>query len=447
MRENDQTPAGVEHAETSETGPAEPDTADVRPQAADPAGRRDGFAVSDVAHWARLMPATNVWNKLAATTRLFDQISASTRILEQVRASTRIVDQIRDSTRAFDQVAAGTRAFDQVAASTRRFDQVGASVRVFEQAVQDATVSKLFVASAWKPVPVVSPLASRTAAAYRALEKLRIGTAIPDWFGAAMPDWKAWSTAASIGAWRIPGWTVPAAFTMPCAANDLVTFALPGPWWRSGLYDFLRRIREQLAETDEYLIGLFFAALDARDAVLTDPNPAEAVRRFARTWLRIRRVTRYVVDAVVEVLLSDDWHELDMTGDELREHLRARTRERHAMHRPIFERQLAGHPIGSLSVQIDTGVGLLALDQAVAGTHDTEREALHQQWVDPRIAALLDKLAPEQRHVVDVIAHDGLGWYEAADVAGVTPQEVEATRRRIRYLIAEQNRRAAARQR
>jgi hypothetical protein len=85
---------------------------------------------------------------------------------------------------------------------------------------------------------------------------------------------------------------------------------------------------------------------------------------------------------------------------------------------------------------------VLALDQAVAGTHDTEREALQQQWADSRIGPLLDKLAPQQRRVVDVITYNDLGWYEVADV---TPEEVEATRRRVRYLVAEQKRRAAAR--
>ena len=109
------------------------------------------------------------------------------------------------------------------------------------------------------------------------------------------------------------------------------------------------------------------------------------------------------------MLLSDDWHELDATEDELREHLRDRTFEQHALYRPVFERQLAGYPIGSLSAQVRTDDGTLTLDQAVAGSHDTEREVLDRQWTDPRIGPLLDKLAPHQRRVIDVITYDGLG--------------------------------------
>src|SRR5262249_50742463 len=166
---------------------------------------------------ARLLPHTNVWSQVAASTRMFDQIRASTRALDQAIASTRV--------------------FEQAIASTRMFDQLGASTRVLEQAA--------WATSAWKPVSMVSSI-TQTAAAYQALDKLRIGAALmPNsaWISAAMPNWKAWSAAASIGAWRIPDWTVSAGF-MPWAANSLVTFALPDVW-RRGLYDVLRRIRER----------------------------------------------------------------------------------------------------------------------------------------------------------------------------------------------------------
>jgi hypothetical protein len=408
MHENDQAPTGEEHDETG-PGPGELSAAGVGPQAADvPADELDGFAANDVAHLARLMPDTTVWSRIAASARLFNQVSASARMLDQLRAQTRM------------------------------FDQVSASTRVFEQAAK--------AMSGWKSISMVSPQISQAMTAHQVLDKLRLGAAMPDlaWISAAVPRWKSWPIPGSIGHWRIPGWTVPSSLAMTSAESILPTFVLPQVW-RFDLYDVLRRIRDQLDQADDYLGGLFFAALDARDAVLTDPDATKIVHRFARIWLKIRQVTRYVLDAVVDVLLSDDWHELDVTEDELREHLRARTREQHALHRPVFERQLGGYSIGSLSAQIHTDVGVLTLDQVVAGRHDTEREALRQQWADSRIGPLLDKLTPQQRHVVEVVAHDDLGWCEAAAVADVTPEEVEATRRRVRYLAAEQKRRAAAR--
>jgi hypothetical protein len=438
MHDNDQAPTGDERDETS-SGADEAGAAGAAPQAADtPVEELDGFAANDVAHVARLLPNTNVWSQIAASTRWLDQLTANTRWLSQITASTRAFDQIRTHTQALDQFAAQARVLDRLTSSAHLFDKVSAGSRVIERATR--------AASSLKWTATVAPLVPQITTAYQALDRLRIDAALPDtaWISAAVPDWKSWAIPASLGLWRVPTWTVPSSLAFTSAASQLATFALPQRW-RCDLYDVLRRIRDRLAQADEYLGGLFFAALDARDAVLNDPDADKIVRRFARTWLGIRQVTRYVLDAVVDVLLSDDWHELDATEDELREHLRDRTFEQHALYRPVFERQLAGYPIGSLSAQVRTDDGTLTLDQAVAGSHDTEREVLDRQWTDPRIGPLLDKLAPHQRRVIDVITYDGLGWYQAADVAGVTPEEVEATRRRIRYLVAEQKRRSASR--
>lgn len=430
MHQNDETPADGERDESgpADVDPAEPDTTAADGPAADddPEDELDSFAAGDVAHWARLMPDTSRWATIGVSANLIKTIGVNTR--------------------AFDQITRNLRLFDQIGAGTRLLNAAGGLQGFGLIESQAAAISKMVSASVWKPPPtLVVPAAvtawSRSASLHQALDKLAVTAAAPSWataFGG--PSW----IGASAGAWRIPGWKMPAAFDLsPVARSVFAVSALPSFAFRSDLFDILRGIRERLAEVDEFASSLFFAALDTRDAILTDPDARPVVRRFARTWLKIRTVTQYVLDAVVDVLLADDWHELDLTDDELREHLRARTKDRHEVHRPIFERQLNHHRIGSLSAPVKTTDGVLALDEAVAGIHHTEDEALSLHWADPRIGPLLNKLNPQQRRVVDTIAHSGLGWQEAAAVAGVTTQQAEATRRRLKYLAAEQNRRHA----
>jgi hypothetical protein len=83
----------------------------------------------------------------------------------------------------------------------------------------------------------------------------------------------------------------------------------------------------------------------------------------------------------------------------------------------------------------------------VTGPHDTEDMALALSWEDSRIDPLLNKLSPGSRAIVETIAcYPGLSWEEAAVVAGVPPEQAEATRRRAKYLAKDQNRRVKARQ-
>jgi hypothetical protein len=245
----------------------------------------------------------------------------------------------------------------------------------------------------------------------------------------------AWTTRFS-ATWAAPGWL---------ASKQL----FPKFDFYRDMGDMLRGIRERLARIDEFAWGLYFAALDARETILKDPQSRSRplVRAFARTWLRIRDVSDYVLDAVIDVLLSDDWHELDMTDDELFRHLRTLTKDQHEVHRPLFDRQVNYRKIGSLSAEVSTPTGLLTWEQAVTGHHDTETTALALSWEDPRIGPLLNKLPPSGRAVVEkLVSYPDLTWEEAAAVAGVPPEQAEATRRKAQYLAKEQNRRASARQ-
>ena len=57
---------------------------------------------------------------------------------------------------------------------------------------------------------------------------------------------------------------------------------------------------------------LYAAAVATRASILEQPQSDDAVRQFAKTWLRIRDVNDDVVYAVVLALLADDWLEADL---------------------------------------------------------------------------------------------------------------------------------------
>ena len=217
----------------------------------------------------------------------------------------------------------------------------------------------------------------------------------------------------------------------------------PLPDSRSLLEIILGGVRNAFSLGTVRASSLYLDAMSVRQAVLFDPNGPAIVRGFAREHLHIKDVTAHVLEALTDVLLADDWRALSGPDDQLRTHLRARTRERHRSYRPIVESRLGQARILSLSTEIVTPVGLLQLDQVLPGTSNTESEALAVGlWEDHRIDSLLVKLNPEGRSVVEMVARfPKTSWPEAAALAGLDPGRGEQIRRQVRYLVRESNRR------
>jgi hypothetical protein len=292
----------------------------------------------------------------------------------------------------------------------------------------------------WKSVQVSIPKASPALdfSKYVLPDYSRFSSGM-DFSKYVLPDYSRFSSGMDFSKYVLPD------YSRFSSGMDFSKYVLPD--FRARLADVLRMVREQLDAADDFACSLYLAAQDARDAVLGDLESRPVVRRFARTWLRISNVTEHVLDAVVEVLLSDDSHEPGMTGAQLLDHLRTRAKERHEVHRPIFDRQFNHQRIGSLSVEVATPSGIVTLDQTVAGADSTEDTALALNWADPRISPLLSKLAPDDQAVIEAIAcYPGITWQDAAAVVGVSPQQAETTRRKAKYLVKEQNRRAQMRQ-
>jgi len=215
------------------------------------------------------------------------------------------------------------------------------------------------------------------------------------------------------------------------------------PESRSLLADMLDGIRSTFDYSVTRTRGLYRDAVAVRTAVLSDPDASRLVRSFARERLHIRGVTEHVMNAVIDVLLAEDWPLSALPDDQLRALLLTRTRERHRTHRPILESRLGRMTITSLSLEVVTSRGQNRLDQIVPGGSDTETEALALGlWEDKRLRSMVGRLTAESRSILEMFARfPRLSWAEAAELAGLDVGRGEQLRRQLRYLAREVSRR------
>jgi hypothetical protein len=184
---------------------------------------------------------------------------------------------------------------------------------------------------------------------------------------------------------------------------------------------------------------LYEDAMAVRRAVLSDLRSPQTVQAFARDRLMIKGVTPHVVDAIVDVLLADDWVAMTVPEDQLLRHFRARTSERHRLHRPLLESRLGTTRVASLSER--AGVGQLG--DLVSDYRETDTEALAVGlWEDRRLRLVMAQLDAESRRLVEAVAkYPRTSWNDAAVLTGAREQRSEQVRRRLRYLAREYIRR------
>lgn len=187
-------------------------------------------------------------------------------------------------------------------------------------------------------------------------------------------------------------------------------------------------------------------ALDARgDAAAGNDS---AIDRFASRVLVLRQGGRWR-EAVSTALLSDwiapalDGRALDITAVQS---IRAEAQDIHRQLTPIWRRRANRSRVLLLDTPLGNDVTLhdLIAESSVAeaimdGTFETD---------NPRLISLLKALDSKEKAVVLAWTHRGVAtWVDAAAVAGANdPQATgERVRRKIRRLVAEQDRRHAAR--
>ncbi|MFI5492206.1 hypothetical protein [Actinoplanes sp. NPDC051859] len=207
--------------------------------------------------------------------------------------------------------------------------------------------------------------------------------------------------------------------------------------------DILRHVRDRVAaaNADTFERELYAVALQTRQTILSEPDSRPQVAHFTRVWLGVRAATRHVLEAVVEALLEDDWHEIALSDDELRRHLRQRARNHHEVLRPLTDRQLNKQKVVSLSTP--TGTADTTYEQVVADPGTVEDEVLLRLgcWNDDRLNRLFGKLDPAGVAITTAYAQNAGTWEQAAVAAGYPPHSGEAVRRRLKNLRNEERRR------
>lgn len=115
---------------------------------------------------------------------------------------------------------------------------------------------------------------------------------------------------------------------------------------------------------------------------------------FAFDWLGLKPAARFretTLEAVVEVLLAEEWYPVDvqaaMTHDELQNLLRSRVSDAHRRWKPTWTHKLKGMSVGSLNVPTvqprGEGTDLVNLMPAEADVESVVMRGL--EWMPDRL--------------------------------------------------------------
>ncbi|MEU8911752.1 hypothetical protein [Streptomyces nigrescens] len=126
--------------------------------------------------------------------------------------------------------------------------------------------------------------------------------------------------------------------------------------------------------------------------------------------------------------------------------LRSEAQAIHRQLRPVWRRKISGSRL--LLLDTPLGDGLTLYDLVADYPAREHGPALEVEPDEPRLAALLRALTPAERVVAWSWAHPGVAtWSDAALLSGAADPDTvgEKVRRRVRYLVTEQERRRTMR--
>ncbi|MFD5858758.1 hypothetical protein [Streptomyces chartreusis] len=198
------------------------------------------------------------------------------------------------------------------------------------------------------------------------------------------------------------------------------------------------RVPGQLADA----MGAVLRARQCESKGLTSPTVLDT----AAQGLGVRRGPRW--REAVSTVLAGDWtlplylgEALDVGG--VLHRLASDIRQTHRQLTPLWRRKVLGARVRLLDTPV--AASLTLYDIAADTPHRPDTTGEH---ADARITAVLNALAPEERAIVLAWADAGVTtWAEAAWCAGAPDPEVcgERVRRKVRRVVAEQQRRAGER--
>ncbi|MES9520643.1 hypothetical protein [Streptomyces capoamus] len=196
----------------------------------------------------------------------------------------------------------------------------------------------------------------------------------------------------------------------------------------------LRTLVEQVGGPRTFTVReAVVAALVARNAAIE--GDAVAVDDFSRTWLGLGRPGPW--RAAVEMALLGDW--VDALGRhvsddaEIMELLHLHTHREHRRLQPLWERQVRGRTVRLLDEPVGPG---LSLRELVAQRGRPEDRLLLGEVEDPRVQAVLARLAPPEKAVAMAYAAQRVTWTEAAVEGGAADPGAfgERVRRKLKRL-------------
>ncbi len=238
---------------------------------------------------------------------------------------------------------------------------------------------------------------------------------------------------------------------VPTLVSSQVFSYLDG--WRELVAIVLMPMQWIASEVAQWLHeALIEAAERAFDALVNEPDPrrrAAVVRRFAERWIGVGKQhpahLEARLEAVHDVLLSACWRETGIGSPVLlQKHLRHQVRETAKVHRPLWRNEIAGRPITLLSQPrgyTATGDPIL-LEDIVPDPGDRPAALVDRLGMRQQLGSLLAQLSAEQRHIALIKHHDdGITWDAAARLAGLPVAAGESTRRKLRRLAQEVQRR------
>ncbi|MCA1674612.1 MAG: hypothetical protein LC799_21285, partial [Actinobacteria bacterium] len=179
------------------------------------------------------------------------------------------------------------------------------------------------------------------------------------------------------------------------------------------------------------------AALRAKDAALHGRTCE--VDEFVEDYLELP-VNEWRREAVISVLLSDDWLDEDLSDPTVpvTVGIKKLARREARNHKFLGDTQIAGRTLDSLdrTIVLPGGASVM-LGEVVPAQPGGHR-------FDGRLEQLMERLNPDERRILLAFSEDNGCWGDAALAAGATREAGEAVRKKCKRLAAHQRCLAAA---
>jgi hypothetical protein len=159
--------------------------------------------------------------------------------------------------------------------------------------------------------------------------------------------------------------------------------------------------------------------------------------------MRLTKQTYWLREAVVAVLLENDWlpHDVGVSAYDVASELRKRVEGETRNHKLIGHTEVNGHWFDSL----DRPVRLSNESEASLGDIVVATSLYSVEDGDTRLQRFMSRLNDDERAILQAYSLKKGSWGDAALAVGLTPRDGELLRRKAKRHAGEQRRRDQAR--